>query len=59
MKFMSFDELDKIRLTKEFSDKGRYLNAGLIGTIIYRHKDRAYEVDFPCVQGFSQISKNI
>lgn len=29
-----FDELDKARLTKEFYDKGRYLNAGLIGTII-------------------------
>lgn len=59
MKFMSFDELDKIRLTKEFSDKSRYLNAGLIGTVVYCHKDRAYEVEFPGIPVFFKFQKNI
>lgn len=50
-------ELDRVRLTKAVSDKGRQLAPGLKGTVVLCHGTEAYEVEFDAIgDDFFQIA---
>jgi len=51
----SFDELDKVKLTKAITAKGKSFAPGIRGTIVYCHGTQAYEVEFPGIHDFFQI----
>lgn len=52
---LSFDELDRVRLTKAITAKGRKFDPGISGTVVYCHGKDAYEVEFPGIKDFFQI----
>ena len=54
-KTSSFNELDKVKLIKAMTDKGRRFAPGIVGTIVYCHSTKAYEVEFPGIHDFFQI----
>jgi hypothetical protein len=47
-----FDELDKVKLTKTITAKGKTFPPGLEGIIGYCHGTEAYEVEFPGIHHF-------
>jgi hypothetical protein len=49
-------ELDRVKLVKAVSDKGRALGPGLQGTVVLCHGLEAYEVEFDGIDDFFQIS---
>jgi hypothetical protein len=51
----SFGELDRIRLKRSMTVKGRRLASGATGTIEYCHGVAAYEVEFPGIHDIFQI----
>jgi hypothetical protein len=52
----ALQELDRVKLTKAVSDKGRALGSGSKGTIVLCHGTEAYEVEFDGIEDFFQIS---
>ncbi len=50
-----FGELDRIRLKRAMTVKGRHLASGATGTIVYCHGVAAYEVEFPDIHDIFQI----
>jgi len=50
-----FGELDRIRLKRAMTVKGRRLDSGATGTIVYCHGVAAYEVEFPGIHDIFQI----
>ncbi len=50
-----FGELDRIRLKRAMTVKGRRLDSGATGTIVYCHGVAAYEVEFPGIHHIFQI----
>jgi hypothetical protein len=49
-------ELDRVKLVKAVSDRGRALGPGLQGTVVLCHGAEAYEVEFDGIDDFFQIS---
>lgn len=54
-KTLPFYELDKVRLTKAITAKGRRFSPGLVGTVVYCHGKEAYEIEFPKISDFFQM----
>jgi len=50
-----FGELDRIKLKRAMTVKGRRLASGATGTIVYCHGVAAYEVEFPGIHDIFQI----
>jgi hypothetical protein len=48
-------ELDRIRLKKPISAKGRSFALGLLGTVVYGHGTAAYAIEFPGISDIFQI----
>jgi len=48
--------LDRVKLVKAVSDRGRALGPGLQGTVVLCHGAEAYEVEFDGIDDFFQIS---
>jgi hypothetical protein len=52
----ALQELDRLKLVKAVTDKGRALGPGLRGTVVLCHGSEAYEFEFDGIDDFFQVS---
>jgi hypothetical protein len=52
---VAFRDLERVKLKKELTVKGRTLPAGITGTVVFCYGAEAYEVEFPGIKDFFQI----
>jgi len=55
---MTFNEYDKVILTKNISEHGITVNSGTCGVIVMKYSDDLYEVEFPAIKDVFAVSSD-